>query len=158
MQKHDLSTASLQLSAKRPNLARRTGGWPNSVPMPSWNELKQDAEDTAKRVAASKEQRQDIAMVASYWKAVGGTPLSLSIPILILVAERQHIMDLVIGQTTRITLNHVEKDDDGTYIVTCTLEPMYSISLFYLEFRNHRLLHSVVVVKPVLSNSCCANG
>jgi len=81
MHKRDLSTGATQPSSKRAtNLARRTGGpssnpyqGPTEVPMKSWNEVKQEAEDAARRIAAT-EQRHDFALVAAYWKAVPPLP------------------------------------------------------------------------------------
>ena len=73
--KHQLSTGAMQPPAKR-NFVRRTDGAPSNPPtkvlMKSRNELKGIVEDAARRIAAT-EQLHDIALVASYWKAVGGT-------------------------------------------------------------------------------------
>ena len=68
------------------------------------------------------------------------TPPSVTpplVPVLILlVSDRQHTMDLIIGQTTTIAIIEVKKED-GTYLVTYTLKLRCSVTLFKTEYRNY---------------------
>jgi len=68
--------------------------------------------------------------------------------LILLVSERQPIIDLIIGQTTTFELIDVKKEG-GTYRITYKIMPTYSISHFNLEYRNHEFLRGIVVVRPV---------
>jgi len=59
---------------------------------------------------------------------------------LILASEHQRNRDII---------NAKAQELPGTYLVTYTLKPTYSVTLFKTEYRNYRLLHGTVVVKPV---------